>query len=47
MRQLALQMSVTLDGYVAGPGGELTFATVAQEQGERDAIYCRCPEPPR
>ena len=25
MRQLALQMSVTLDGYVAGPGGELEW----------------------
>ncbi len=32
---------------VAGPGGALTFATVAQEQGERNAIYCRCPEPTR
>ncbi len=32
---------------VAGPGGALTFATVAQEQGERNAIYCRCPEPLR
>ena len=31
----------------AGPGGALTFATVAQDQGERYAIYCRCPEPPR
>jgi hypothetical protein len=30
---------------VAGPGGALTFATVAQEEGERNAIYCRCPEP--
>jgi hypothetical protein len=28
---------------VAGPGGALTFATVAQEKGERNAIYCRCP----
>jgi hypothetical protein len=27
----------------AGPGGALTFATVAQEDGERNAIYCRCP----
>jgi len=31
----------------AGPGGALTFATVAQENGERNAIYCRCPEPAR
>ena len=30
---------------VAGPGGTLTFATVAQEEGERNAIYCRCPAP--
>ena len=30
---------------VAGPGGALTFATVAQQEGERNAIYCRCPEP--
>jgi hypothetical protein len=29
---------------VAGPGGTLTFATVVQETGERNAIYCRCPE---
>ena len=28
---------------VAGPGGALTFATVAQKEGERNAIYCRCP----
>jgi hypothetical protein len=27
----------------AGPNGALTFATVAQEKGERNAIYCRCP----
>src|SRR5713226_8671997 len=32
---------------VAGPGGALTFATVAQQQGERNAIYCRCPDPAR
>ncbi len=32
---------------VAGPGGTLTFATMAQENGGRNAIYCRCPEPPR
>jgi hypothetical protein len=28
---------------VAGPGGAVTFATVAQEEGGRNAIYCRCP----
>jgi hypothetical protein len=28
---------------VAGANGALTFATVAQENGERNAIYCRCP----
>jgi hypothetical protein len=32
---------------VAGPGGALTFATVAQEEGERNAIYCRCSPPVR
>src|SRR5713101_6370844 len=32
---------------VAGPGGALTFATVAQENGGRNVIYCRCPEPAR
>ena len=32
---------------VAGPGGALTFATVAHENGGRNAIYCRCPEPTR
>jgi hypothetical protein len=32
---------------VAGPDGALTFATVAQKEGERNAIYCRCPEPAR
>src|SRR6266446_9514034 len=32
---------------VAGPDGTLTFATMAQENGGRNAIYCRCPEPPR
>src|SRR5271165_1629984 len=32
---------------VAGPGGALTFATVAQNEGERNAIYCRCPESAR
>ena len=32
---------------VAGPGGALTFAAAAQEEGERNAIYCRCPEPAR
>ncbi len=32
---------------MVGPGGALTFATVAQEDGERNAIYCRCPGPAR
>jgi hypothetical protein len=32
---------------VAGPGGALTFATVAQQEGEHNAIYCRCPAPAR
>jgi len=32
---------------VAGPGGALTFATLAEAEGERNAIYCRCPEPAR
>ncbi len=32
---------------VAGPGGALTFATVAAAEGEHNAIYCRCPGPPR
>jgi hypothetical protein len=32
---------------VAGPGGALTFATVAEAEGERNAIYCRCPGPTR
>jgi hypothetical protein len=31
----------------AGPGGALTFATVAQDRDDRTAIYCRCPEPAR
>ena len=30
---------------VAGADGALTFATVAQKEGERNAIYCRCPAP--
>jgi hypothetical protein len=30
---------------VAGPGGALTFA--AEAEAERNAIYCRCPGPPR
>jgi hypothetical protein len=30
---------------VAGPGGALTFATVAESEVQRNAIYCRCPEP--
>ena len=32
---------------VAGPGGTLTFATTAQADDERNAIYCRCPLPAR
>jgi hypothetical protein len=32
---------------VGGPGGALTFATVAEAEGERNAIYCRCPGPAR
>ena len=32
---------------VAGPDGALTFATVAQDKAERNAIYCRCPGPVR
>jgi hypothetical protein len=32
---------------VAGPGGALTFATVAESEGQRNTIYCRCPEPAR
>jgi hypothetical protein len=32
---------------VAGPSGALTFATVAEAEGERNAIYCRCPGPAR
>ena len=32
---------------VAGPGGALTFATVAEAEGQRNAIYCRCPGPAR
>ena len=31
----------------AGPGGMVTFATTAQEQNERNAIYCRCPQTAR
>ena len=31
----------------AGPGGALTFAAVAQEKEERNAIYCQCPAPAR
>ena len=30
---------------VAGPGGAVTFATMAQGEGDRNAIYCRCPWP--
>jgi len=29
---------------VAGPGGAVTFATVAETEAERNAIWCRCPE---
>ena len=29
----------------AGPAGAVTFATVAEAEGERNAIYCRCPGP--
>jgi hypothetical protein len=32
---------------VAGPDGAVTFATVAQQKDERNAIYCRCPGPAR
>jgi hypothetical protein len=32
---------------VAGPGGALTFATVAQNETEANAIRCRCPTPIR
>jgi hypothetical protein len=32
---------------VAGSGGALTFATVAQGEGDSNAIYCRCPARPR
>ena len=28
----------------AGPNGALTFASIGQEKGARNAIYCRCPE---
>lgn len=28
---------------VAGPDGRLTFATMADREGEHNAIYCRCP----
>lgn len=28
---------------VAGPGGGLTFATMADRESEQNAIYCRCP----
>jgi hypothetical protein len=31
----------------AGPGDALTFATIAQSEGEPNAIYCRCPSPER
>jgi len=32
---------------IAGPGGTLTFATIAEGTEARSAIYCRCPEPAR
>src|SRR5262249_24612062 len=32
---------------VAGPGGAVTFATLAQDKDEPSAIYCRCPPPAR
>jgi hypothetical protein len=32
---------------MAGPGGALTFATIAEGTEERSAIYCRCPGPAR
>ena len=31
---------------VEGPRGALTFATVAESEGQRNAIYCKCPEQP-
>ena len=32
---------------VEGPRGVLTFAAVAELEGQRNAIYCKCPEQPR
>jgi hypothetical protein len=32
---------------VAGPGGAVTFATLAQDKDKPSAIYCRCPPPAR
>src|SRR5262249_8640463 len=32
---------------VAGPGGAVTFATLAQDKDEPSAIWCRCPPPAR
>jgi hypothetical protein len=32
---------------MAGPDGAVTFATVAETEGERNAIWCRCPSAPR
>ena len=29
----------------AGPGGAVTFVTMAQKEGEGNAIWCRCPGP--
>ena len=31
----------------AGPNGAVTFATISQNEGESNAIYCRCPQPAR
>jgi hypothetical protein len=36
MRQVILQMSVTLDGYVAGAGGEGDWGLPPEHQGQRD-----------
>ena len=32
---------------MAGPGGALTFATMAEAEGESNAIWCLCPAPAR
>jgi hypothetical protein len=31
----------------AGPGGAVTFTTVAENAGDKSAIWCRCPRPAR